>query len=790
MTSFAQKRSPSDRLSDHPSDPDPASDRNALAAGGFGVPLCRVEDVRLVTGGGCYVADLTEPTALHLVFARSPLARARIAELDVRVAAAQPGVVAVLTGEDLTGLPPLETNPVLGPMAVPAVHPLAIDEVHAVGHAFAAVVAETEDLAQSAAELIEVDFEPLEPVSDLLAALDAGPLFAGMESNVAIDRQWRSGKPEDAFAMAHSVVDVELQHPKVAPSPLENRATLARWDAATECLIFCTGSQTPHRARADLARILGLESGRVHAVSPDVGGAFGMKASIYPEDVVVAYAARTLGRSVRWSAERGEDLAAASHGRGASTRGRMAFDASGRILGLTADLLFPLGCWMTYSAAVPAWNAARILPGPYAIEALEVRVRAVVSNTAPVGIYRGAGRPEAALLLERLLDEGAFALGQDPADLRRRNLLKPHDLPVVRPGGARLDGGDFPELLDRALAQAGYRCLLNRRQVRRARGELVGLGLGLYVEPCGQGWESAAVTLDLKGGLSVASGSSAQGQGRQTAYAQILARELAVSPDAVRVVFGDTRTAPEGIGALASRSTAIGGSAVQQAGRRLIARARPLAARLLNAAPDSVTFGSAGFTAETGVRRPIGWDEIAAELDEPLVADCVYTADAEAWGAGCCLALVSVDRDTGCVSPERLWYLDDAGTVVNPLLVDGQIAGGIAQGIGEALLERVCYDSDGQLLSGSLMDYALPRASDMPSFDLARMTTPSPSNTLGAKGVGEAGTIGAPPAILNAVIDALSPLGVRRLDMPLTSERVWQAMRSAERDTPREERGR
>ena len=436
--------------------------------------------------------------------------------------------------------------------------------------------------------------------------------------------------------------------------------------------------------------------------------------------------------------------------------------------------------WLTFSALVPAWNAGRILPGPYAIEAVEVRTRAVVTNTAPVGIYRGAGRPEAAMLLERLVEAGARKLGLDPVTLRQRSLVSAETLPLDRPNGTTLDSGDYRALLARTLVLADYGRLRGDLIRRRERNEIAGLGWGLYVEPCGQGWESASITLERGGAFAVATGSSAQGQGRETTFAQIAARELGVPPDRVRIVQGDTQAVPRGTGALASRSTAIGGSALQQAARALVRQARPFAARLLDVEASSVACLDGGFSVIGHPDSRVSWERIAAGTVRELVARATYTADGEAWGwGGCCLAMVAIDESTGLVTLEQLHQVDDAGVVVNPRLVDGQLAGGIAQGVGAALLERVVHDTGGQVLTGSLMDYAIPRAGDLPELRMDRMCTPSPFNTLGAKGVGEAGAIGAPPAIVNAVLDALAPLGVEHIDLPLTPEHVWRAIRDA-----------
>ena len=745
-----------------------------------GEALRRREDAALLTGGGRFVADHYPDRCLSLVFVRSPVPRASIRGLRLEATRSAPGVVGLYTGADVAGLPAPRVNPVLGDFHAPAMPILARDDVRAVGQPVVGVVAESETAALAAAERVEMDLEPLQPICDAEAALTAPAILLEMASNKVVDHMWRSGDAARAFAGAAITAEVTIRHPRVAASPLECRATVAEWDTDTEHLTIRSGTQTPHRARNDIARALGLARDRVRVVAPDVGGAFGMKASIYPEDIAVAFAARALGRPVRWIASRQEDFLAATLGRGAVSRGRMAFDAEGRILAMDADLIFPLGAWLTFSAIVPAWNASRILPGPYAVDDVEVRVRAVITNTAPVGIYRGAGRPEAAMLLERLIDAGALKLGLDPAVVRQRNLVPAETLPLARPNGTVLDSGNYRALLAKTLALADYGRLRERQSRRREHGEAVGLGWSLYVEPCGRGWESASITLNPGDRFTAVTGSSSQGQGRETAFAQIAARELVVSPESVRVVHGDTAKVPDGVGALASRSVAIGGSAMQQAARALVEKARPLAARLLNAEQSSVVLVEGGFAEAGRPKRTFTWERIAASTDEQLSAEAIYTADGEAWGCGCCLAQLAIDLETGQVTLERLFYVDDAGTVVNHRLADGQIVGGIAQGIGEVLLERVVYDTDGQLLTGSLMDYALPRAGDMPAVRLDRMCTPSPFNTLGAKGEGEAGTIGAPPAIVNAVLDALAPFGVEEIDMPMTPEQVWKTIREAE----------
>ncbi|MEQ8344973.1 MAG: xanthine dehydrogenase family protein molybdopterin-binding subunit [Sneathiellaceae bacterium] len=701
-----------------------------------GQAIRRREDLPLVQGQGRFVADIPLQDALHIAFLRSPAAGGAILGCETAAAAAMPGVAAVLTAADLTPLGRLTVNPVLPLGAAPDFPVLAAGRVLAVGQPVAAVLADSADRAADAVAAIDLSLK------------DASRLPAPGEAVFALD--WQAGDAGAACDAAAHVVAVEVRHSRLAPCPLEGRAIAVDYHAATGDVTVWLSSQTPHRARSELAGILGVDAGRIRVVAPDVGGAFGMKASLYPEEVLAVWAAFALCRPVRWTATRGEDLLAASHGRGMTTRGRLAVAADGRFLALQARIDAPLGHWLTTSAAVPLWNAGRILPGPYLVPALDVAVRGHADGTAAVGIYRGAGRPEAAMLMERLVDRAAQALGMDPLDLRRANLIPPAAMPWQGPTGIVLDSGDYPRLLELAAARADLDALRAQQRRRRAGGELIGLGCAMFVEPCGQGWESARVRRNADGSVDCFLGGSSQGHGRETACAQILADLFGISADAVTVRHGDTADCPEGIGALASRSTAIGGSAVLAAGREVLAR--------LPAAGPSATVEAAQ----------------------------VYTAEGEAWGSGCYIAQVAVDPATGRVQVERMVLADDAGIVVNPMLVAGQLAGGMAQGLGEALLERLVYDTDGQLLTGSLMDYALPRAADMPVLEIGSLAGRSPANLLGAKGVGEAGTIGAPAAIANAVLDALRPLGVQDLPLPIGAEAVWRAIQAAQAAEPEE----
>lgn len=701
----------------------------------------RREDEPLITGRGRFVDDIRLKDPLHVAFARSTVAHGRLLNVDVSSALEIDGILAAYAGPDVAELGGLLVNNVVATLKVPPYPILATDHVRAVGQPVAALVARSSNAAMEACEAIVIDVEEAAALSNLADAEEGPALFPDIPDNIAVRDEWTLGDVDAAFARAAHIVSVDVAHPRLAPTSLEPRAIAVDYDGAADRLTVWLSTQTPHRARSDLARILKIDETRLRVIAPDVGGAFGMKASLYPEEIFVVWAALRLKRSVRWTATRSEEFLSASHGRGGRNRGTLALASDGRFLALRAEMVCPLGHWLPNSAAIPAWNAGRILPGPYAIEAVNVSTRGVLTHTAPVGIYRGAGRPEAALLMERLVEEAARALDLCPADIRQRNLIPAEQMPFTGPSGICLDSGNYREALQIFCDFADYSALKQEVLSRRKSGELVGLGLAFYVEPCGKGWESARVEMRADGTVLAATGSSTQGHGRQTAYAQIVADVFGIDPSNVEVAAGDTAICPAGIGALASRSTAIGGSALLVAARKVKAE----------------------------------WDRTGT----PAVAEIVYENDGEAWGYGCHLAIVSIDRETGALNVERILCLDDIGTVINPMLADGQVMGGIAQGVGEALLESIVYDADGQLLTGSLSDYALPRAEDMPDIRLSALATPSPNNLLGAKGVGEAGTIGAPAAILNAALDALSRLGVHDLSMPLTSETLWRAIQDA-----------
>jgi len=685
------------------------------------------DDERLIRGQGFYVQDAAPSDALHVAFVRSDHAHAQVLAVDATEALGLAGVVAVWQASDVWGVTTPGVNPLWPPLVSVPMPLLASPCVEHVGQAVAMVLAHDASTAQEAALLVRLSLEAL-------------PVWGEADPDAAVVHQvgHASGAADGEVA---AVARVGLTVPRLLAMAMEPRACVAQWSTADQSLTVWLGSQTPARAQADIARALGLALDHVHLISPDVGGAFGSKASLTPEDILVALAAHRLRTTVQWKATRSEEFLSGQHGRAAHVQGELAVDAQGRLLSLQAQLNYSLGAWLPYSALVPMRNAARILPGPYRVGRCDISGQSRRTHTAPVGIYRGAGRPEAALLMETLIDQAARQLGLDPVQLRLRNLIDAAAMPYRTPTGESLDSGDFPQMLTLACERFGYDQERALQRQRRAQGEWVGLGVAMYVEPCGQGWESARVTWQADGRVTVASGSPDQGQGHAITFGQLAANTLGVPLSDVQVQMGDTDLCPPGTGALASRSTAIGGSAVLKACQDLLAQR-------------------------------------AQGLPLPLTVDTRFES-AEPWASGCVMVRLSVDAATGQPRIERLLWVDDAGLALQPDLVRDQLIGGAAQGIGQALMEQVVYDSEGQLLTGSLMDYAVPRADDMPPIELHSMHTPSPLNPLGAKGVGEAGCIGVPAAIMNAARDALSPLGEVDLQLPLRAEQLWVALQAA-----------
>ncbi len=754
----------------------------------IGRPMKRVEDRRLVQGRGRYVDDFKPAGCLSVVFLRSPYAHARITRLEVAAARSASGVVAIFTGADVAHLGPMPVNRIFLQMKVPP-HPiLAGETVWALGTPVAAAAAESPYQARDALDLIEVEYSPLPAVVDPEAAQreDAPVLFETFGSNRSFAHTLRSGDAAAAFAAADRVARVKVVQQRLAAVALEARAILAAWDPVAEELTIWTSTQAPFRMRAEIAAILGIPEARVRAVAPEVGGGFGVKTAPYREDVLVAFAAVRLGRPVKWISTRSEDLLTTNHGRGGVSEGELAVKADGTILGLRARIVCPLGTALVNSAAVPPWNHARLLPGAYRIPACDIETGGVFTTTAPLGAYRGAGRPEAAFLIERLVDEAARELGVDPTEIRRKNFIPRDQFPFTTATGQVYDSGDYERAMDKALTLVGYSELRKKQAAARGSGEIVGVGLSTYVEPCGLGWESGSVRVERTGTVTAVTGSSAHGQGHETTFAQVVADSLGVTPEEVVVRHGDTQSAPQGFGTFGSRSVALGGGALVKASAEVREKGRRIAANLLEAAVEDVVPVPGGFQVVGVPERRATWRRVAdaaykgqalAPGDTPgLDATVFFQAPGEMWSFGCCVAVVRVERETGAISLDRLVWVDDCGTVVNPLLVEGQLHGGLCQAVGQALLEQIVYDGDGQLLTGTLMDYAVPRAADVPLPILDKTTTPSPRNPLGAKGVGEAGCIAVPPAIVNAVVDALAPLGIRHLDMPLTPQKVWRAI--------------
>jgi carbon-monoxide dehydrogenase large subunit len=755
-----------------------------------GRSMKRREDRRLLLGAGKFVDDLRPADALSVVFVRSPHGHARITHLDVSAARSAPGVVAVVTGDQVRALGPMPVNRVIPDMKVPP-HPIVADGVvHAIGVPVAAIAAETGAAAWDAAELITVEYDELPAAPGPEAALAAGApvLFKDVVANRSFRRVLKAGDPDTAFARATHRVPLRISQERISAVAIEPRTVVASFDPATEELTLWISCQAPFRVRGEIARLLELHESQVRVIAPDVGGGFGVKTGPYREEVLLAWLALRVRRPLRWTATRREDFQTTNHARGSVCESELALDADGRILGLRARIASPLGASLMNAAGGSPWNHARLLPGAYVVPSCDIAVDGAITNSAPVAAYRGAGRPEACFAIERLMDTAARALKLDPAELRRRNLIGPDRFPFRTITGQSYDSGNYPEALDRALAGAGYAELRRTQDARRARGEVVGIGIVSYVEPCALGWESGSIKVERSGRVTAITGSSAHGQGHETTFAQVVADELGITPEEVTVVHGDTRSGPEGFGTFGSRSTALGSGALVEASRVVRDKGRRVAAKLLEAGVEDVVSARGGFHVIGAPQKRIGWRDVAnaayaggaalpAGEAPGLESSSYFQAEAEVWSFGAVVAVVAIERDTGRLTIESLVWVDDAGTIVNPLLAEGQLHGSLAQGVGQALMEQIVYDERGQLLTGTLMDYAVPRADEVPAVTIEKMHTPSPRNPLGAKGLGEAGCIAIPPALVNAVVDALAPFGVSHVDMPLTAEKLWRAMR-------------
>ncbi len=711
--------------------------------GWIGEGLPRAEDARFLQGKAQFVDDMRLPSMLHAAFVRSVYAHGRLLGVDAEAARGLPGVRAVLTGADVAGL--VDAFPLLvrdGAQAVPAMHPvLAVDRVRYVGEPVALVVAETAEQAADAAEWVMVEVEELPPLVDPREAETAPPLHDEAPDNVLLRWRRSQGDVEGAFARAHAVVGARIRAPRLIAAPLEPRVVLASHDAADDVLTLWLSAQDTHRQLAGLTKVLRRSPETLRIVVPDVGGAFGSKGVPQAETAAVALAALALGRPVKWTETRTESSLAVYQGRGLEVDAELALDGEGRMLALRARLLADLGAYLYSTTPVAPQTAAMLLTGCYAIPAAEVEIVGVATTKVPTGPYRGAGRPEAALAIERLADLAAAELGLDPVELRRRNAIPSDSFPYATPLGFTYDSGDYEGALDAVLELAGWDGLLAERDRRRAAGRLAGVGVALYVERVGPGWETARVAVEQDGAVILRTGSSPHGQGHETTFAQIVAEELGVEPSAVEVRWGDSFEIPEGTGTFASRSVTVGGSAAALACRELRAR-------------------------------------LADGESPPLEAFARFELPGPVFSFGAYAAAVEIDSETGEVDLLRVAAVDDCGRVVNPLLAEGQVVGAVVQAVGECLYEQVGYDEHGQPLAVNLYEYHLPTAQSVPPIASALRETPSPLNPLGAKGVGEGGSVGTPAAVANAVADALSPLGIRHLDPPFTASRVWEAIRT------------
>ncbi len=758
---------------------------------GIGQAVTRREDDRLLTGTGRFVDDIDLPGAAHAVFVRAVDAHGTLRGVDTSAARAVPGVVAVLTGADLLadGVAPFPGNPSLRnaagkPMSGPPFHVLATDAVRFVGQPVAAVIAETRRAAEEAASQVFADVEPLPAAITLSQALaaDAPALWAEAPGNVAAVAQHGDAAACDAaFAAAAHVVTVTVDNQRLAPVTLEPRAGAAEFDAASGRLTLHASSQSPAGKQKQLAEMLKLPADAVRVRVGDVGGGFGMKAMLYAEDVVCAYAARKLGRPVRWRATRNEDFQAAGHGRDQFAEGALAVDRDGHILGLRARIIGNIGAYAYGPAAIINLGLApKVITGVYQVPALDVRAQAVLTNTNIVAAYRGAGRPEAIYLIERLMDRAATAVGLPQDEIRRRNLIPPTAMPYRTAMGETFDSGNFPLILERVLQAADWQGYAQRKAESAARGRLRGRALSTFLEWTGVVHQETVHLKVEDDRVRVYTAMQAMGQGIETSYLQILAETLGIDAERIEIVQGDSDVA-QGIGSMGSRSLYIGGSAMLTASQQTIDAGRQLAGAALEAAPDDIQYRAGRFSV-AGTDLGIDLFELASrQPDRRITVNTLQKVGGPSWPNSAHVCEVEVDPETGATQVVRYTTVDDVGRVINPPIVAGQVQGGIAQALGQALLERVHYDADsGQLLSGSLMDYAVPRADDLPMIDTyTDESTPCRINPLGAKGVGELGTVGGTPTIINALLDALRPYGVTDIAMPATPERVWRALQAA-----------
>jgi len=761
----------------------------------IGRPLKRREDPRFLRGVARYVDDLVLPGMTHMVVVRSTAAHARLKSVDVSAARRAPGVLAVVTSEDLAGeVGPALPNPVEGAEVAPVPHPvLASGVVRYVGEPVAAVLAEDRAAAEDAAALIGIEYDPLPVITDPRRARSGRvTLHERAPGNVLMRWSRAQGDVDGAFANAAHVVRQQFHIPRLAAVPLEPRGVVAAYDAGADLLTVWVSSQDPHRPLAQLSRMLGRPDDRIRVIVPDVGGGFGSKGSVGVDVAVAAYLAMRTGRPVKWVEDRRENLAASYQGRGLDVEMELALADDGTMLAVRARVVADLGAYLYPPTAMVPVTASMLLTGAYAIPAASVDTLGVATNKVPTGPYRGAGRPEAAYVVERMVDLAAAALRVDPLVIRRRNLIAPDRFPYRTPLGFVYDSGNYARAIDRAARLLEYDRWRDEQARGRKDGRLLGVGAALYVERAGSAvWESAAVSVTPAGRVVVRIGSTPNGQGHATIFSQIAAEMLQVDPESVTVEQGDSAVVPRGVGTFASRSTTIGGSALVGALEQVRAKAAAIAAHLLEAAPRDIEWAAGRLHVRGAPDRSVALAEVASAAYQPgrlpagmemgLDAQHVFRLPGPVFPFGVYAAVVEIDAQTGEVAIHRLVAVDDAGRIVNPLLAEGQVIGAAAQGLGQALCEEVVYGDDGQLLTATLLEYALVRAPHVPEVASELLDTASPLNPLGAKGIGEAGTIATPAAVANAVCDALAPLGIRHLDFPLTPRRIWQAILDARR---------
>ncbi|MGC4397497.1 xanthine dehydrogenase family protein molybdopterin-binding subunit [Hydrogenophaga sp. T2] len=780
----------------------------------IGEPLRRKEDYRFLTGAGQYTDDIQLANMRHAVFVRSPHAHANIRSINKAAALAAPGVVGVFDGADIAadkiaGLPCgwLITDTNGQPMKEPPHPVLAQGKVRYVGDHVAIVIADTVENARNAAELVEVDYEPLAAVVDVRDAMKPGAPALHTEAPDNHCYKWAIGDKaavDATFANAAHITRLDLTNNRLAPNPIEPRACIGNYNRASDEYTLYVANQNPHVERLLMtAFVMGLPEHKVRVIAPDVGGGFGAKIYLYAEDVAVTWAAKKLNCAVKWTCERGEAFLCDAHGRDHVSHAELAMDKDGKFLGLRVHTDANLGGYLsTFSTAVPTILYATLLAGQYTTPQIYVEVDAWFTNTAPVDAYRGAGRPEATYLIERIVSRAAWELGLSQDEIRRRNFIT--QFPYQTPVALQYDTGDFHACLNKANELADVAGFPARREASKAKGLLRGLGYSSYIEACGLAPSNIAGALGARAGLfecgevrvhptgsvTVFTGSHSHGQGHETTFAQVVASRLGLDPSQVDIVHGDTGRVPFGMGTYGSRSISVGGAAIMRALDKIEAKAKKIAAHLMEASDADVDFANGEFSVK-GTDKKVTFGQVALtayvphnypldKLEPGLNETAFYDPTNFTFPAGTYICELEVDPATGVARVDRFTAVDDFGTIINPMIVEGQVHGGLVQGIGQAMLEHCVYDREtGQLVTGSFMDYTMPRADDVPSFTIGHVCTPCTTNPLGTKGCGEAGAIGSPPAVINALLDALAPLGVKEFDMPATPHRVWQAIQSA-----------